>query len=98
MSARTLDKRLQIVDGINKCLQYNSTKIIFNIWSKIQSCMTSVPLLCVCVCVGPVFSGAVAALVIVSGILVISLLFLYHTGFLCKVTTLPRALIVSYLI
>ncbi|XP_077947425.1 interferon alpha/beta receptor 2 isoform X2 [Gasterosteus aculeatus] len=44
---------------------------------------------------GPVFSGAVAALVIVSGILVISLLFLYHTGFLCKVTTLPRALIKS---
>ncbi|KAL6101101.1 uncharacterized protein ACO6RY_08102 [Pungitius sinensis] len=44
---------------------------------------------------GPVFSGAVAALVIVSIVLMISMFCLYYTGFLCKVTTLPRALIKS---
>ncbi|KAM8856792.1 uncharacterized protein AB9W97_020950 isoform 2-T2 [Spinachia spinachia] len=43
---------------------------------------------------GPVFSGAVAALVIVCGFLVISVFCLYYTGFLCKVTTtLPKGLI-----
>lgn len=66
-------------------------------WRRKQDTYTdrlTIPL-CVCIFLDPVVGIVTAVLIIALGALTIFMFFLHYTGFLCKVATLPRAMIVS---